>query len=277
MENIGKMARLQKELLESAVHAAKVGGRIVYSTCTLTPEENEEVIASVVKKFEGKLEVIDPSAIVGEWSKAGVEDALKVQGGSGNPVLRLWPQTYDTEGFFSAVLQKVASTKDRVFKDQPTHKYPFVQKTRMREIAERLTDWYGTSFLREDEVLIESKEQLLVLPSLLLEKYIPLLPYFSGLPFGKYTSHGLPRLSHELTTLRGGEATKQVLHLAHADLKRVFAGVNVESVVKALEDGDVMLGLEDNAVGRTMIFGRGVLKNGIILNRLPREIVKMFT
>lgn len=290
MENIGKMARLQKELLESAVHAAKVGGRIVYSTCTLTPEENEEVVASVVKKFEGKLEVLDPT----EWKvksekwkmTEAIDDSLKVQESLKNsfpsstfnfPLFRLWPQTYDTEGFFSAVLQKVGSTKDRVFKDVPTHKYPFVQKTRMKEIADRLTDWYGCSFIRDDEVFIESKEQLLVLPGILLEKYIPLLPYFSGLPFGKYTSHGLPRLSHEMTTLRGHEAQKQVLHLTLADLRKALAGVNLESVAQGLDDGDVLLGLEDNALTRTMIFGRGMLKNGTILNRLPREIVKMFT
>jgi hypothetical protein len=53
--------------------------------------------------------------------------------------------------------------------------------------------------------------------------------------------------------------------------------VNVTSEVKGMDDGDVLLGLEDNALGRTMIFGRGMLKNGLILNRLPREIVKMFT
>ncbi|TSC58296.1 MAG: Ribosomal RNA small subunit methyltransferase F, partial [Candidatus Peregrinibacteria bacterium Greene0416_62] len=59
-ENIAKMARLQMELLEAAIHATKVGGTIVYSTCTLTPEENEGVVLNTMNKFCDQLEVIDP-------------------------------------------------------------------------------------------------------------------------------------------------------------------------------------------------------------------------
>src|SRR3989344_5146158 len=57
---IRKAAKLQRELLESAVHAAAIGGRIVYSTCTLTPEENEEVVLSILNKFSDQLRVVDP-------------------------------------------------------------------------------------------------------------------------------------------------------------------------------------------------------------------------
>ena len=64
MDNIGKMAKLQRELLESAVHACKVGGRIVYSTCTLTPEENEEVVLSILNKFSTQLVLVDPRQIL---------------------------------------------------------------------------------------------------------------------------------------------------------------------------------------------------------------------
>ena len=46
-ESIDKASRLQFQLLEAAIHAAKTGGRIVYSTCTLTPEENEAVVLAI--------------------------------------------------------------------------------------------------------------------------------------------------------------------------------------------------------------------------------------
>jgi 16S rRNA (cytosine1407-C5)-methyltransferase len=54
---IAQMQRKQKQLLYSAVLAAKPGGLIAYSTCSFAPEENELVIAHVLKKFGEQLAV----------------------------------------------------------------------------------------------------------------------------------------------------------------------------------------------------------------------------
>src|SRR3989338_4961143 len=108
------MAKLQRELLEAAVHACKIGGRLVYSTCTLTPEENEEVIRSILTKFSAHLECLDTGI---HSINKGIEDSQIVQRALGFdhlfPSIRLWPQTYDTEGFFCAVLQKNAPTRHK--------------------------------------------------------------------------------------------------------------------------------------------------------------------
>jgi len=56
-KKIKQLSKLQKYLLRSAVSATKVGGTIVYSTCTLTPEENEEVIEWVINKTPNALVV----------------------------------------------------------------------------------------------------------------------------------------------------------------------------------------------------------------------------
>lgn len=283
-DNIGKMAKLQRELLESAIHACKVGGRIVYSTCTLTPEENEGVVMSMLQKFPGMLEVVDPATVAedGKWKvESPIEDSGKVQASLGKkdsfyPLLRIWPQTFDTEGFFCAVLKKVAPTKDRGEKSKDDHRFELVPPSRARAIAERLEDWFGAKFLRDDEVLIEYKEQLSVLPESILKFYLPTNPYMSGLPFGKSTSHGLTRLSHEMSTLRGLEATKQVVTLSESDIRDAMKGVNVKYEKPGMDDGDVLIAMESAALGHPIILGRGMLKNGIILNRLPREMVRMF-
>ncbi|MBI2523955.1 hypothetical protein HYW11_01935 [Candidatus Peregrinibacteria bacterium] len=81
-ENVEKMARLQAQLLEAAIHAAKVGGRIVYSTCTLTPEENEGVVFSVREKYHDQLKIMDPCSLpVTGYSlfDRTVNDSVKVQ------------------------------------------------------------------------------------------------------------------------------------------------------------------------------------------------------
>ena len=54
---IKEMSRVQKRLLFSAVRALRPGGRLVYSTCTFAPEENEAVVAKILRRFAGILEV----------------------------------------------------------------------------------------------------------------------------------------------------------------------------------------------------------------------------
>ncbi len=289
MDNIGKMAKLQRELLESAVHACKVGGRIVYSTCTLTPEENEEVVRSVMNKFSTQLVVVDPKEILQCDFSESVKDSIKVQDSFNDsrsshphskPSLRLWPQTYDTEGFFCAVFEKRAPTRDRGSartKDVP-HQWSVLPKARVKEISDNLIDWYGVSFMRENEVLTEYKEQLSLMPRELLDFPLSFQPYLGGLPFGKSTNHGLVRLSHEISVLRGPEAPKQTLVITEAQMRLMMKGANLPVPTPAgMDDGDVLLAVDFPALGRKMVVGRGVLKAGVIMNRLPRDIVRMFS
>jgi len=46
-ERIGNLASLQRRLIASAVQVVRPGGRLVYSTCSLEPEENEQVIEAL--------------------------------------------------------------------------------------------------------------------------------------------------------------------------------------------------------------------------------------
>ncbi|MBI4973222.1 RsmB/NOP family class I SAM-dependent RNA methyltransferase [Candidatus Roizmanbacteria bacterium] len=50
LKKVRNLSKLQRWMLRSAVSATKVGGTIVYSTCTLSPEENEEVIDWILEK-----------------------------------------------------------------------------------------------------------------------------------------------------------------------------------------------------------------------------------
>lgn len=281
MDNVGKMARLQRELLESAVHACKVGGRIVYSTCTLTPEENEDVVLSILNKFSDQLSILNPAEILEADFGRPLEDSARVQSSLGRtksePMIRLWPQTLDTEGFFSVAIEKRAPTRDKkATKDLEPHRWTLLPNSRRKNIADRLEDWFGASFLHEGEMLFEMKEQLFMLPEDFLHFFLPVNPYMGGIPFGKNTSHGLTRLSHEMATLRGTEATKQVLRVSGDEMKSVMKGVNIPASPAGFDDGDVLFTVEAPEIGRDIVFGRGMLKAGTVLNRLPRDIVRMF-
>lgn len=277
-DNIGKMARLQLELLESAIHATKVGGRIVYSTCTLTPEENETVLGLIMNKFSDQLTIIDPTPGLGfDLSKAR-EESKRVQDWIQTkqqfPAFRLWPQTYDTEGFFAAVLEKRAPTRHAERIEGPFPKLDILPKARRKEWIDANQDWYGAPFVEENEVLFSKKENLHIITQEAADFAIPTMAYMAGLPFGKQTEHGLARMSHEMATLRGARAREHILHLNEEQRKHALSGRDIPYDNPG--HGDLLLSI-DHPAGKPLLLGRGMLMKGRILNRLPREIVRMFS
>ncbi|MBR9678928.1 MAG: RsmB/NOP family class I SAM-dependent RNA methyltransferase [Nanoarchaeota archaeon] len=99
-----KMCGLQKQILYSCLQALKKGGELVYSTCTLEPEENENVVNHAIKKFGVKLL---PAKIKGFKTRPGITnwDEEKY-----DPTIkkcaRIYPQDNNTEGFFIAKMKK---------------------------------------------------------------------------------------------------------------------------------------------------------------------------
>ena len=101
-----RMASRQRALLRKAVKLCRPGGRIVYSTCTFAPEENELVVADVLERLGGRLKLL-PAAVPGLVAAPGITHWQ----GRTLPAelaccLRVWPQQNDTGGFFIAVLEK---------------------------------------------------------------------------------------------------------------------------------------------------------------------------
>ena len=90
-ETVEMCARRQGEILSSAARLLKPGGRLVYSTCTFAPEENEQTIAAFL---EGHPE-FTPENLSAPWFVSGE-----------NGSFRLWPHKLLGEGHFAAVLRK---------------------------------------------------------------------------------------------------------------------------------------------------------------------------
>lgn len=103
-ENMIKgLSSLQKKLLASCLSILKKDGTLVYSTCTFSPEENEEVIQFALEHFPVELEEIKLPIKSREglktWkNKTFFPDIKKCH--------RIYPHDNDTEGFFVARLRK---------------------------------------------------------------------------------------------------------------------------------------------------------------------------
>ncbi|ALU11940.1 integrase [Ignicoccus islandicus DSM 13165] len=96
------MHKVQVFLLNRAIDSLKVGGEVVYSTCSIAPEEDEAVIASILEK-RGDVEVTDS----GEAGSPGISEYLNLKFPFASKCRRLWPHVHGSEGFFVCKLKRV--------------------------------------------------------------------------------------------------------------------------------------------------------------------------
>jgi NOL1/NOP2/sun family putative RNA methylase len=102
---VRKFSSLQKALIASAFQLLKNNGVLVYSTCTFSPEENEEVVSYLLENFKGaKLEQISLPKF--KTSKGLEEFEGKKYDPEIKKCVRVWPHINDTGGFFVAKLRK---------------------------------------------------------------------------------------------------------------------------------------------------------------------------
>lgn len=106
-DHVSACAERQSEILFNAAAMLKPGGTMVYSTCTFSPEENEQVIETFLLNHPD-FSVADKGESPGlshgmsRWSKTGAEDL--------NKTFRIWPHKSEGEGHFLAVLKREGET-----------------------------------------------------------------------------------------------------------------------------------------------------------------------
>jgi len=100
---VERLSNLQKQLLRAAVNVLKDGGTLVYSTCSLDPEENEENMEYAIKKLRLIPEKIE---IKGLRYRKGVESYGKKVFENAKYAIRFYPFDNQTEGFFVCKLRK---------------------------------------------------------------------------------------------------------------------------------------------------------------------------
>ncbi len=104
-ERLSELVALQTRILASAARLVKPGGRLVYATCSLLPEENEGEVRAFLDSHADFAEV--PVAEV--WSAL-----LPIPVPTSDPTLTLTPASHGTDGFFLAVLEREAAGESTV-------------------------------------------------------------------------------------------------------------------------------------------------------------------
>lgn len=98
-ETVQMCARRQREILDSAARLVRPGGRLVYSTCTFAPEEDEETVAAFLESHPE----FTPEPVEAPWFVPGE-----------NASYRMWPHKLLGEGHFAAVLRKTQGESGEV-------------------------------------------------------------------------------------------------------------------------------------------------------------------
>ncbi len=98
-ETVQMCARRQREILDSTARLVRPGGRLVYSTCTFAPEEDEETVAAFLESHPE----FTPEPVEAPWFVSGE-----------NASYRMWPHKLLGEGHFAAVLRKTQGESGEV-------------------------------------------------------------------------------------------------------------------------------------------------------------------
>lgn len=108
-EDLARQAERQRAILAGALHAVRPGGRVVYSTCSLEPEENEDVVAAVLAEMPNayavplsrSIESLRRDSVLTPEGAGRLQEALTPAG-----ALRLVPGVFRTDGFFIALIER---------------------------------------------------------------------------------------------------------------------------------------------------------------------------
>ncbi|MGY5453471.1 16S rRNA (cytosine(1407)-C(5))-methyltransferase RsmF [Agarivorans sp. MS3-6] len=255
-QHVTTIAALQADLLESALHALKPNGIVVYSTCTLNQQENQQVIAAVSKKYPSHFEAINLNQLF-----AGCEQAITKEG-----YLHVWPQRFDSEGFFVAALRK----SEQSMPAEPINKRikPFAYQQAATKQTKAVEQHFVKSFgiqLPTSHSVFNKGDDYWLLPNSFLAVKDEMRFERVGLKLAEGFKQGF-RSSHDAITALGHLITKNSVELDQQQAHEFYQGKDI--AYPNNNKGEVAL------VYKGQVIGLGKWIRNKIKNSYPRELVK---
>ena len=255
-ENVELCARRQAEILKDAAKMLRPGGRLVYSTCTFAPEENEGSISCFLESHpEFSVEAV--SAYEGfAPGRPGWAGACEQVGGT----YRLWPHRLEGEGHYAAVLKKTGQNETGAPAEKETKN---AGKGLDKKLWKAYEDFVKENLTREpkgEPVLFG--EQLYLMPEAVPLKGLKVLR--AGLHLGTFCKNRFEP-SHALAlTLSAADAVRSIT--LPADSPKVRAYLRGETLPLEEEKGWCLVLVDGYSLGW------GKASAGVLKNHYPRGL-----
>ncbi len=256
-ESIAAITITQKALIESAFQALKPGGVMVYSTCTLSREENQHVCQHLKNTYGDavtfeSLESLFPAA----------KEAITEEG-----FLHIFPQIYDCEGFFVARIRKNSAVPSGVVKKR-LGKFPFTKATATQtsEISRALKDSLDIEFPSGSQLWLRDRE-IWLFPDVLTSFIGEFKFSRMGIKVAESHKKGY-RWQHQVVTSLTTGHEQAFVELSLEQAREWFMGKDIRPEEVSPSKGDVLIRYQNITIGLGKWVGNR-LKNG-----LPRELVR---
>lgn len=239
-----KLANVQRALLRRALELCEPGGRVVYSTCTYAPEENEEVVDDVIRELgfdvewvECRLPAFDCAPGLTSWNGRQFDPRME-------RAMRVWPHLNDTGGFFVAAFDKSPDARVRYERPDPGETFtavdpePWLAPLRARFGWSNFDDW----------MLFAPNKKTLCLASADIQP--PVGVGYAGMGIGFLRkAMAIPKITTAGAMLFGPQTTSGALDLGHEEMNEFLRRHDVEVPVRDGGDDYVLVRCEGTVAG----------------------------
>jgi len=264
----------QVDLLISGLTSLKIGGQMVYATCSLAPEEDEMVVNAVLDQFPNALQIEDVSHLFQFHTPGITSFGQEHFHPSLEHALRLWPHLTGMSGFFTVLITKTDTLpgprQTPPARDLSRTGLEHLTKDEIQAVEDALDHSFGISLkaIQHDAnlQLFKRGQHSFLIPASYLEHFQGLPYEYIGMALGKWANDRFEP-SAEFISRFGWRFIKGAIKISDAQVQQWVSGRDIRNPqVEDVPEGQYVL--VNDPDGRNLGLGKLLPKR--LRNMLPR-------